>query len=96
VDACELDETLRRVHEHAGAVVLRGTGHTFCSGVDGRAVCDSIAEGWGPAFDGLVSAAHRALRAILECRVPLLAAVDGGAAFALASTLGHPGRCRRC
>jgi 2-(1,2-epoxy-1,2-dihydrophenyl)acetyl-CoA isomerase len=77
-----LRDLLTAAGEQAGAVVLHGCGGAFCSGVDGREVRDALTDGWGGRFGQLVSASHDALLALLNCPVPVLAAVDGPAAGA--------------
>ena len=78
----ELAAILSRDDDDVSAIVLRGNGTNFCAGVDGRAVRRALQTGWTGAFENLVDATHRVLRALLSCPVPVVAAVDGRAAGA--------------
>lgn len=74
---------LRRAGEESRAVVLTGSGRAFCSGADLSDLEADYEAGPGPDLAGLLDAVfHPALRAILECRVPVVGAINGVAAGA--------------
>ena len=71
------------------AVLLRGAGGAFCSGLDLKAFNAEPAPDWMPRFGDIWRAAHTA---IYECGKPIVAAlerfaINGGAALALAADL---------
>jgi 2-(1,2-epoxy-1,2-dihydrophenyl)acetyl-CoA isomerase len=103
VDMLEtLTSILEGADERCDALVLTGAGDTFCAGIDSHAIRHSIAEGWNDIFETTVRASHDAVRALLECRVGVVAAVrgfavGGGATYALladARVLTHTARIR--
>ena len=68
------------------AIVLRGAGGGFCSGLDLAAFNDKPEPEWLPDFQHIWRGAHRAL---FECSTPLIGAmeryaINGGAALAIA------------
>jgi enoyl-CoA hydratase/carnithine racemase len=68
------------------AIVLRGAGGSFCSGLDLAAFNDTPEPEWLPDFQRIWRSAHRAL---FECSTPLIGAmeryaINGGAALAIA------------
>jgi len=74
----------------ARCVVVRGSGSAFCAGGDVGAMVDGVARDV-PASDRMafVSALHDAIEAVHDCRLPVVAAIDGpafgaGAGLALA------------
>jgi enoyl-CoA hydratase/carnithine racemase len=58
------------------AVVLTGSGGSFCAGADLK---KGMAEGLGQDMGARIDEFHAAIRAIVSARVPVVAAVDGGA-----------------
>ena len=71
------------------ALLLRGAGGAFCSGLDLKAFNAEPAPDWMPRFSDIWRAAHTA---IYECGKPIVAAlerfaINGGAALALAADL---------
>jgi enoyl-CoA hydratase/carnithine racemase len=71
------------------ALVLRGAGGAFCSGLDLKEFNADPAPAWLPEFQSIWRGTHRAL---FECRVPIVGAleryaINGGAALALACDL---------
>ena len=75
--------------EAVAAVVLRGAGGAFCSGLDLKAFNAEPAPAWRDDFQNIWRGAHRAL---FDCRKPLIGAleryaINGGAALALACDL---------
>ena len=86
-----LAESLERVSADPDVrvIVLRGAGGAFCSGLDLRAFNADPAPAWAPQFQSIWRRAHRAL---FNCRVPVIGAleryaINGGAALALACDL---------
>jgi enoyl-CoA hydratase/carnithine racemase len=58
------------------AIVLTGSGGSFCAGADLK---KGMAEGFGQDMGARIDEFHAAIRAIASARVPVVAAVDGGA-----------------
>lgn len=83
-----LVRALERAGRDARAVILTGTGRAFCAGADLADLRPRYEEGGGPDLDALLDDVfHPALEAILECRVPVIGAINGvaaGAGMALA------------
>ena len=80
--------------ESIQVLVLRGAGGAFCSGLDLKEFNADPAPDWLPDFQKIWRGAHRAL---FECRVPIIGAmeryaINGGAALALACDLLIVGR----
>jgi len=75
----ELLEALTRAAGEARAIVLTGTGRAFCSGQD---LADGAATGAIDLETVLREEYEPILKAITECPVPVLAAVNGAAAGA--------------
>ncbi len=80
--------------ESVQVLILRGAGGAFCSGLDLKEFNADPAPDWLPDFQHIWRGAHRAL---LECRVPIIGAmeryaINGGAALALACDLLIVGR----
>jgi len=69
----------------ARVVVITGAGRGFCAGADVEVMQDLLARGDAATFEGFVEAGMRAVRAIIACRKPVIAAVNGVAAGAGAS-----------
>jgi 2-(1,2-epoxy-1,2-dihydrophenyl)acetyl-CoA isomerase len=69
----------------ARVVVVTGAGRGFCTGADVEVMSDLVARGDASAFEGYVEAGMRAVRALVACRKPVIAAVNGVAAGAGAS-----------
>lgn len=68
------------------AIVLRGAGGSFCSGLDLAAFNDTPQPEWLPDFQNIWRGAHRAL---FDCATPIIGAmeryaINGGAALAIA------------
>lgn len=68
------------------AIVLRGAGGSFCSGLDLAAFNDAPEPEWLPDFPSIWRGAHRAL---FDCATPIVGAleryaINGGAALAIA------------
>jgi enoyl-CoA hydratase/carnithine racemase len=91
-----MTECLAAVNEDESiqVILLRGAGGAFCSGLDLKAFNADPAPDWLPDFQALWRGAHRAL---FECRVPIIGAleryaINGGAALALACDLLITGR----
>ncbi len=71
------------------AILLRGAGGAFCSGLDLKAFNADPAPDWMPRFGAIWRGAHKAL---FECGKPIVVAlerfaINGGAALALAADL---------
>ena len=90
-----LGEALAAAIERAGAddgvqaILLRGAGGAFCSGLDLKAFNAEPPPDWMPRFAAIWRTAHKAL---FECKKPIVAAlerfaINGGAALALAADL---------
>ena len=90
-----LGEALAAAIERAGAddgvqaILLRGAGGAFCSGLDLKAFNAEPPPDWMPRFPAIWRTAHKA---IFECKKPIVAAlerfaINGGAALALAADL---------
>lgn len=78
-----------RTDDDVQAVLLRGAGGAFCSGLDLKAFNAEPAPGWLPRFTDIWRGAHTA---IYDCGKPIVAAleryaINGGAALALAADL---------
>lgn len=72
--------------EEVQAIVLRGAGGSFCSGLDLAAFNDSPEPEWLADFSNIWRGAHRA---IFDCTTPIIGAleryaINGGAALAIA------------
>ncbi len=72
--------------EEVQAIVLRGAGGSFCSGLDLAAFNDSPEPAWLPDFQNIWRSAHRSM---FECATPIIGAleryaINGGAALAIA------------
>ncbi|MBV9110303.1 MAG: enoyl-CoA hydratase [Gemmatimonadetes bacterium] len=84
-------DDLRDAVERAGespavrVVVITGAGRAFCAGADVEVMSDLLARGDGETFEGYVEAGMRAVRALVACRKPVIAAVNGVAVGAGAS-----------
>jgi 2-(1,2-epoxy-1,2-dihydrophenyl)acetyl-CoA isomerase len=87
-----LINAMDRAGEEARAVVLTGAGKAFCSGADLNDLMTDYESG-GPDLARLLEDVfHPALHALLECKVPVIGAINGVAAgaglgFALACDL---------
>ncbi len=84
----ELMAAVTSLPAEVGAVLLAGSGGTFCLGADGKAAVAAMRQGWSDRYEALVQANHDSLAALLRCPVPYIAAIDGpasgmGAACAL-------------
>ena len=78
-----LSRSMARAGAESRAVVLTGAGRAFCSGADLAALKDDYQTGVGPDLANLLEEVfHPALHAILECRVPVIGAINGVAAGA--------------
>jgi 2-(1,2-epoxy-1,2-dihydrophenyl)acetyl-CoA isomerase len=78
-----LVRALERAGRDARAVILTGTGRAFCAGADLADLRPRYEEGGGPDLDALLDDVfHPALEAILDCRVPVIGAINGVAAGA--------------
>jgi 2-(1,2-epoxy-1,2-dihydrophenyl)acetyl-CoA isomerase len=90
----DLIEALARAGETSRAAILTGAGRAFCSGADLNDLRPHYEEGDGPDLAAhLDEVFHPALDAILDCRVPVVGALNGVAAgaglgLALACDLG--------
>lgn len=67
------------VDEGVRVVVLSGTGGSFCSGADLKALAPRMGEG-GSVRDVLVQEYHPMIKTMVELPIPVIAAVDGAAA----------------
>lgn len=75
-------EALEQASDHARAAVITGAGRAFCSGAD-LADLEGEYETGGPDLAGhLEDVFHPMIEALVECRVPTVAAVNGVAAGA--------------
>lgn len=78
-----LVRSLARAGEESRAVILTGAGKAFCSGADLNDLLPAYESGVGPDLAALLDDVfHPALHAILECRVPIVGAINGVAAGA--------------
>ncbi len=78
-----LVRSLDRAGEESRAVILTGAGKAFCSGADLTDLMPAYESGEGPDLAALLEQVfHPALHAILECRVPVVCAINGVAAGA--------------
>jgi len=78
-----LQRALVRAGQESRAAILTGAGKAFCSGADLNALLADYEEGDGPDLAGLLeNVFHPAVHALLECRVPVIGAVNGVAAGA--------------
>jgi 2-(1,2-epoxy-1,2-dihydrophenyl)acetyl-CoA isomerase len=78
-----LVEALARAGEGARAAILTGAGRAFCAGADLNDLRQHYEEGDGPDLALLLDDVfHPALNAILDCRVPVVGALNGVAAGA--------------
>ena len=78
-----LVHSLARAGEESRAVILTGAGKAFCSGADLNDLMPAYESGEGPDLAALLDDVfHPALHAILECRVPVVGAINGVAAGA--------------
>ncbi|HEX8242506.1 MAG TPA: enoyl-CoA hydratase-related protein [Longimicrobium sp.] len=83
----DLRAAVERGAESADArvVVITGAGRAFCTGADVEVMSLLLARGDAETFEGYVEAGIRAVRALIACRKPVIAAVNGVAAGAGAS-----------
>jgi 2-(1,2-epoxy-1,2-dihydrophenyl)acetyl-CoA isomerase len=78
-----LVDALGRAGDEARAAILTGAGRAFCAGADLADLKPHYEEGAGPDLAVLLDDVfHPALRAILECQVPVIGAINGVAAGA--------------
>ncbi|MGH8949595.1 MAG: enoyl-CoA hydratase/isomerase family protein, partial [Acidimicrobiia bacterium] len=78
-----LIRAIDRGSEEARAVVLTGAGKAFCSGADLNELMPDYESGTGPDLARLLEDVfHPALRALLDCKVPVIGAINGVAAGA--------------
>ena len=73
---------LARAEEESRAVVITGEGKAFCSGADLAGFVDEYDEGGPDLAKHLDEEFHPVVRAVSECAVPTVAAVNGVAAGA--------------
>lgn len=79
----ELQEALGRAGSESRAAILTGAGKAFCSGADLNHLLADYQAGEGPDLGGLLEEVfHPALQAVLDCRVPVVGAINGVAAGA--------------
>lgn len=67
--ACAADRETR-------AVVITGSGGSFCAGADLK---EAMSEGFGGDMDGRIDEFHAIIRGIIGLNVPVIAAIDGAA-----------------
>jgi 2-(1,2-epoxy-1,2-dihydrophenyl)acetyl-CoA isomerase len=83
-----LQQALQRAGRESRAVVLTGAGRAFCSGADLNTIMAAYETDEGPDLAGLLEHVfHPAVDALLECPVPVVAAINGvtaGAGLGLA------------
>lgn len=78
-----LCDSLGRAGSESRAAILTGAGKAFCSGADLNDLLADYETGDGPDLAALLdNVFHPAIRAILECRVPVIGAINGVAAGA--------------
>jgi 2-(1,2-epoxy-1,2-dihydrophenyl)acetyl-CoA isomerase len=78
-----LVQAMARAGEDARAAILTGAGRAFCAGADLNDLRPHYESGEGPDLAQLLDDVfHPALEAILECRVPVIGAINGVAAGA--------------
>jgi 2-(1,2-epoxy-1,2-dihydrophenyl)acetyl-CoA isomerase len=79
----ELQEALGRAGSESRAAILTGAGKAFCSGADLNHLLADYQAGEAPDLGGLLEDVfHPALQALLDCRVPVVGAINGVAAGA--------------
>ena len=79
----DLIGALERAGSEARAAVVTGTGKAFCSGADLADLMDDYENDGGPDLGRLLDEVfHPALMALIDCQVPVIAAVNGAAAGA--------------
>ncbi|MGH3649444.1 MAG: enoyl-CoA hydratase/isomerase family protein [Acidimicrobiia bacterium] len=78
----DLVAALEQAAEEARAVVLTGEGQAFCSGADLSGFVDEYQDGHPDLAKHLEEEFHPMVRAISECPLPVVAAVNGVAAGA--------------
>jgi len=83
-----LQQALALAGRESRAAILTGAGKAFCSGADLNALVADYENAEGPDLSGLLEHVfHPAIHAILECRVPVIGAINGvtaGAGLGLA------------
>ncbi len=83
-----LKEAMESAGSESRAVILTGSGRAFCSGADLADLMADYESGDGPDLSALLEDVfHPALHSILECRVPVIGAINGvtaGAGLGLA------------
>jgi 2-(1,2-epoxy-1,2-dihydrophenyl)acetyl-CoA isomerase len=78
-----LVEAMGQAGEKGRAAILTGAGRAFCAGADLNDLRPHYEEGDGPDLAALLDEVfHPALRAILDCQVPVVGALNGVAAGA--------------
>jgi 2-(1,2-epoxy-1,2-dihydrophenyl)acetyl-CoA isomerase len=78
-----LVSALERAGDEARAAIITGAGRAFCAGADLNELRPHYEDGDGPDLAALLDDVfHPALHAILECRVPVIGAINGVAAGA--------------
>lgn len=78
-----LIEAMERAGSESRAAILTGSGRAFCSGADLAELMTDYEKGDGPDLAALLEDVfHPALRSVLECRVPVIGAMNGVAAGA--------------
>ncbi|MDP9145278.1 MAG: enoyl-CoA hydratase-related protein [Actinomycetota bacterium] len=78
-----LQHALERAGRESRVAILTGGGKAFCSGADLNSLLTDYEDGDGPDLAGLLeNVFHPALNALLECRVPVIGAINGVAAGA--------------
>ncbi len=78
-----LQRALSRAGEESRAAIITGAGRAFCSGADLNDLLPAYETADGPDLAGLLDMVfHPALDSILECRVPVIGAINGVAAGA--------------
>jgi 2-(1,2-epoxy-1,2-dihydrophenyl)acetyl-CoA isomerase len=78
-----LQQALERAGRESRVAILTGAGKAFCSGADLNSLLTDYEDGDGPDLAGLLEHVfHPAMNALLECRVPVIGAINGVAAGA--------------